>query len=85
MQGRRRWDEVRCVTVSQESPVAEGKGPAVAVQAGRLSCLRVWLKHGGLLALLVLAGHFSVACLNAVLLHGEGPVHLGKDKNVITI
>lgn len=76
MQGRWCWDEVRCVTVGEEGPGAEGKGPTVAVQGGRLSHLRIWLKHGGLLALLVLVGHFSVACLNAVLLHGKGPVDI---------
>lgn len=64
------------MAVGEESPGAEGEWPAVVVQGGLLSHVQVWLKHGGLLALLVLVGHFSVACLNAVLLHGEGPVHI---------
>lgn len=70
------WDEVWCVAIVEESPGAEGKGTPAAVQGGRLRSLRVWLKHGGLLALLVLVGHFSVACLNAVLLHGERTVDI---------
>lgn len=69
------------MAVSQESPRAEGKGPTVVLQGGWLSHLCVLLQHGGLLALLVLVGNFSVACLNAVLLHGEGPVHLGNERN----
>lgn len=69
------------MAVAEESPGAEGKGPTVGVQGGRLRHLRVRLKHDGLLALLVLAGHFSVARLNAVLLHGEGPVDLGEERN----
>lgn len=79
-----RWrcrDEVWRVAVGEEGPGAEGKGPSVAVQGGRLSRLWVRFKHGGLLALLVLAGHFSVACLNAILLHGEGPVDLRDERN----
>lgn len=76
MERRRRWDEVRRVAVGEEGPGAEGEGPAVGVQGGRLSGLRVRLEHGGLFALLVLVGHFSVACLDAVLLHGEGPIHI---------
>lgn len=81
MQGGRCRDEVRRVAVGEESPGAEGKGPTAAVQGGWLGHLRIRLKHGGLLALLVLVGHFSVARLNAVLLHGKGPVDLGKQRN----
>lgn len=62
------------MTVGEESPGAEGEGPTVVVQGGRLSHLRVLLQQGGLLALLVLAGDFSVTCLNSILLHGERPV-----------
>lgn len=69
---------MRCVAVGEKSPGAQGKRPAATVQRGRRRHLRVRLKHGGLLALLVLAGHFSVARLNAVFLHGEGPVDLKK-------
>lgn len=68
--------EVRRVTVGEESPGAEGEGPTVVVQGGRLSHLHVRLQQGGLLALLVLAGDFSVTCLNSILLHGERSVNL---------
>lgn len=64
------------MAIGEESPGAQGKGPTVAVQGGWLSHLRVRLKHGGLLALLVLVGHFPVARLNAFFLHGEGPVDI---------
>jgi len=78
MQRGRRREEVRRVAVGEERPAgADGERPAVVVQGRRgLSHIRVGLKHGRLLALLVLVGHFSVARLNAVLLHGEGPVDL---------
>lgn len=81
MQGGRRGDEVWRVAVGQESPGAEGVWPTVVVQGGRLSHIRVLLQRGGLLALLVLVGDFSVTSLNAVLLHRERPVHLGKERN----
>lgn len=68
------------MAVGQQSPGAEGKGPAGVVQGKRLSHLRVLLKHGRLLAFLVLAGNLSVAGLNAFFLHGERPVDLRKDK-----
>lgn len=64
------------MAVGEESPGAEGKRPTVVIQGLLLSPIRVRLIHGNLLALLVLIGHFSVACLNAVLLHGEGPVDI---------
>ncbi len=69
------------MAVGEESPRAKGKGSTIAVQGGRLSPLRVRLEHGRLLALLVLTGHFSVACLNAVLLHGQGSVDLGEERH----
>lgn len=65
------------MAVGEQSPGTQGKRPGAAVQRGRLSHVRVGLKHGRLLALFVLVGHLPVARLNAVLLHGEGPVHLG--------
>lgn len=80
MQGGRRGDEVGRVAVGQQSPGAEGKGPAAVVQGEGLTRLRVRLKHGGPLALLVLVGHFPVTRLNAFFLHGEGPVDLRKDR-----
>lgn len=70
-------DEVRRVAVGQQSSGAEGKRPPAAVQTGgRRHGLRVRLEHGGLLGLLVLAGHLPVAGLDALFLHGEGPVDL---------
>lgn len=69
------------MAIGEESPGAQGKGPTVAVQGGWLRHLRVRLKHGGLLALLVLVGHFPVARLNAFFLHGEGPVDLVEERN----
>lgn len=76
MQRGGRSHEVRRVAVGEERPGAEGEGPAVVLHGGLLAHVRVLLEHGGLLALLVLVGHFSVARLNAVLLHGERPVDL---------
>lgn len=80
MQGGRCWDEVRRVAVGEQSSGAQRKWSApAAVQrgGGGRHRLRVRLKHGGLLGLLVLAGHFPVASLDAFFLHGEGPVDLG--------
>ena len=71
------------MAVGEKRPGAEGERPAAAVQRGRLRPLGVRLKHGRLLALLVLVGHFPVARLDAVLLHGQGPVDLEKSKNVL--
>lgn len=84
MQRGRRGEEVLRVAVSQERPGPEGKWPTV-VQGGWLSHLRVLLQHGRLLALLVLVGDLSVSCLNAVLLHGERPVHLGNERSWIPL
>lgn len=70
------------MAVGEQSPGAEGKRPTVVVQGGRLGHLRVRLKHGRLLTLFILVGHFPVACLNAVLLHGERPVDLGEETRV---
>lgn len=68
------------VAVGQEGPGAEGERPAGVIQRGRLGPLGVRLtQHGGLFALLVLVGHFSVASLDAVFLHGERPVDLQGD------
>lgn len=77
MQAGRCWDEVRGVAVGEQGSRAQGKRcpPPTAVQGGGRS-LRVCLKHGCLLGLLVLAGHFPVAGLDALFLHGEGPVDL---------
>lgn len=78
MQGGRRGDEVLSVAVGEQSSGAQGERSATAVQrGGRHHGLRVRLKHGGLLGLLVLAGHLPVAGLDAFFLHGEGPVDLG--------
>lgn len=78
MQGGRRGDEVLSVAVGEQSSGAQGERSATAVQrGGRRHGLRVRLKHGGLLGLLVLAGHLPVAGLDAFFLHGEGPVDLG--------
>lgn len=85
MQRRWRLEEVRGVAIGEEGPGAEGKGAAAAVQRGRLGHLCVRLKHGRLLALLVLAGHLSVARLDAVLLHGEGSVDLGKGSSELRV
>lgn len=79
VQRGRRGHEVWRVAVGQESPWAQRKGPRVVVQGERLRHLWVLLQHGRLLALLVLVGDFSVACLDAVLLHGERPVHLERE------
>lgn len=77
MQAGRRWEEVRRVAVGEQRSGAEGKRSAATVQGGgRRHRLRVRLEHGGLLGLLVLAGHFPVAGLDAFFLHGEGPVDL---------
>lgn len=79
MQAGRCWDEVRGVAVGEQGSGAQGKRwpPPTAVQGGgRSHGLRVRLKHGRLLGLLVLAGHFPVAGLDALFLHGEGPVDL---------
>lgn len=78
MQGGRRRDEVRRVAVGEQSPGAQGEraAAAAAVQGGRRHHLRVRLEGGGLLGLLVLAGHLPVAGLDAFFLHGEGPVDL---------
>lgn len=78
MQAGRCWDEVRRVAVAEQSSGAQGKSSAPAVQSGGRGRhrLRVGLKHGGLLGLLVFAGHFPVAGLDAFFLHGEGPVDL---------
>lgn len=77
MQAGRGWEEVRRVAVAQQSSGAQGKRSTAAVQrGGGRHRLRVRLKHGGLLGLLVLAGHFPVAGLDAFFLHGEGPVDL---------
>lgn len=77
MQAGRCWDEVWGVAVGEQGSRAQGKrlAPPTAVQGGGRS-LRVRLKHGRLLGLLVLAGHFPVAGLDALFLHGEGPVDL---------
>lgn len=64
------------MAVSQQSPGTQGEGGVGCVQRQRLRQVRVGLEHDRLLALLVLAGHLAVARLDAVLLHGEGPVHL---------
>lgn len=65
------------MAVGQQSPGTQGEGGGVGrVQRQRLRQVRVGLEHDRLLALLVLAGHLAVARLDAVLLHGEGPVHL---------
>lgn len=82
MQGGRRWDEVRRVAVGEQRPGAQGERSAPAVQrggGGGHHRLRVRLEHGRrLLGLLVLAGHFPVAGLDAFFLHGEGPVDLAR-------
>lgn len=79
MQGGRWRDEVWRVAVVQQSSGAQGKRSTAAVQrGGRRHRLRVRLEHGCLLGLLVLAGHFPVAGLDAFFLHGEGPVDLGE-------
>lgn len=78
VQRGRGGEEVRRVAVGQQSPGAEGKGPAVVVQGRRLDRVQVRLQHGGLLALLVLVGDFPVAGLDAFLLHGERSVDLGR-------
>lgn len=78
MQGGGGRDEVWRVAVVQQSSGAQGKRSTAAVQGGgRRHRLRVLLEHGCLLGLLVLAGHFPVAGLDALFLHGEGPVDLG--------
>lgn len=77
------------MAVGEQGSRAQGKRwpPTTAVQGGGWSHgLRVRLKHGRLLGLLVLAGHFPVAGLDALFLHGEGPVDLwgkGGEKGVI--
>lgn len=77
MQGGGCGDEVWRVAVVQQSSGAQGERSTAAVQrGGRRHHLRVLLEHGGLLGLLVLAGHFPVAGLDAFFLHGEGPVDL---------
>lgn len=74
VQGGGRGEQVR--RVGQQGPGTQGEGGVGCVQRQRLHQVRVGLEHGRLLALLVLAGHLAVARLDAVLLHGEGPVHL---------
>lgn len=82
MQGWWCRNKVLCVAIGEESSWAQGKRPcSAAVQRWRLSHVWVWVKQGGFLALLVLVGHFSVPRLNAVLLHGEGPVDLEQQWN----
>lgn len=79
MQGGGGRDEVWRVAVVQQSSGAQGERSTAAVQGGgRRHGLRVRLEHGCLLGLLVLAGHFPVAGLDAFFLHGEGPVDLGE-------
>lgn len=64
------------MAVGQESPRAQGEGPGVIVQGRLLVYLRVLLQQSGLLVLLVLAGDFSVTCLNSILLHCKWTIDL---------
>lgn len=80
MQGGRRWDQVWRVAVGQKGPVAEAK--AALIHGGLLRNLLVLLQHSSLLALFILVGHFPVPCLDAILLHGEGPVNLLRRKKL---
>lgn len=88
VQRRGCWEQVRRVAVGQQGPGTQGEGGSVSsVQRQRLGQVRVGLEHGHLLALLVFAGHFAVARLDAVLLHGQGPVYLvvGEEGGVIGV
>lgn len=79
MQAGRGGEEVRRVAVGEQGPRAQGERSSPGVQGGGgggRHGLRVGLKHGRLLGLLVLAGHFPVAGLDGFFLHGEGPVDL---------
>lgn len=69
------------MAIGQQSPGTQGEGGSVgSVQRQRLGQVRVGLERSHLLAFLVLAGHLAVARLDAVLLHGKGPVHLEEEE-----
>ena len=71
-----RGDQVCRVAVGEHGAGPQGERPAVVLQRQRHVRVRRHLAQV-LLALLVLVGHLAVACLDAVLLHGERPVDLG--------
>lgn len=64
------------MAVGQEG--ALGKGIVAPQVIGRWSMdqLRICIYRDVLLAFLVFVGHFAVPCLNAILLHGKGSIHI---------
>lgn len=64
------------MTVCQQCPRTQREGPTIVIERRGLGNLRVWLHHGCLLTLLVLAGDLPVACLNAFFFHGQRTVNI---------
>lgn len=69
-------EQVCGVAVGQEGALGKGIVPPQVIRWWAMDQLRIRIHGDALLALLVFVGHFAVACLNAILLHGKGSIHL---------
>lgn len=71
------WGEQVCwVAVGQEGALGKGVVTSQVIRWWSVHHLGICIDGDVLFALLVFVGHFAVPCLNAILLHGKGSIHL---------